>query len=136
MWKWWIYKFCMPNLEISIFGIRNYSACQILKFQYSSYYKGWCSIYQVNIRTIVKYICTVVSFYRSPPNILDEWNGYTEIFSFCQALEISRQYVLLRTVILQKKVSGCPCKNVRSSGWRNLGQVPPIGDHRTHEKFS
>ena len=63
MSKWWIYKFCMPNLEMSIFGIRNYSACQILKFQYSSCYKGWCSKYQVNIRTIVKYICTIVSFY-------------------------------------------------------------------------
>ena len=34
-----------------------------MKFQYSSYYKGWCSIYQVNIRTIVKYIYTIVSFY-------------------------------------------------------------------------
>ena len=37
---------------------------------------------------------------RKPPNILDEWNGYPEIFSFSQALEISRQYLLLRTVIL------------------------------------
>ena len=34
-----------------------------MKFQYSSCYKGWCSIYQVNIRTIVKYIYTIVSFY-------------------------------------------------------------------------
>ena len=26
-------------------------------------------------------------------------------------MEISRQYLLLRTVILQKKVAGCPCVN-------------------------
>ena len=43
-------------------------------------------------------------------NILDESsNDYPEIFSFSQALEISRQYLLLRTVILQEKVAGCPC---------------------------
>ena len=47
---------------------------------------------------------------RKPPNILDGWNGYPEMFSFSQALEISRQYLLFRTVILQKKVAGCPCK--------------------------
>ena len=40
--------------------------------------------------------------------ILDEWNGYPESFSFSQVLEISRQYLLLRTVILRKKVAGCP----------------------------
>ena len=34
--------------------------------------------------------------------------GYPEIFSFSQALEISRQYVLLQTVILQNIVAGCP----------------------------
>ena len=42
---------------------------------------------------------------RLPLNILDERNGYPEIFSFSQALEIYRQYLLLRTVILQKKVA-------------------------------
>ena len=45
----------------------------------------------------------VVKLSEKPPNILDEWNGYPEIFSFSQALEISKQYVLLRTVILKKK---------------------------------
>ena len=40
---------------------------------------------------------------------LDEWNGYPEIFSFSQALEISREYLLLLTVILLKHVAGCPC---------------------------
>ena len=38
-------------------------------------------------------------------------DGCPEIYSFSQALEISRQYLLLRTVILQKKVAGCPCVN-------------------------
>ena len=38
----------------------------------------------------------------------DEWNGYPERFSFSQALEISRQYLLLRTVILQKKSRWVP----------------------------
>ena len=45
----------------------------------------------------------VVKLSEKPPNILDEWNGYPEIFSFSQALEISKQYVLLRRVILKKK---------------------------------
>ena len=40
---------------------------------------------------------------RKPSNILDEWNSYPEIFSFSQALEISRQYLLLRTVILHRQ---------------------------------
>ena len=43
-----------------------------------------------------------------PPNILDIWNGYPEIFSFSQALESARQYMIIRTVILQKKIAGCP----------------------------
>ena len=46
---------------------------------------------------------------RKPPNILDEWNSYPEIFSFFQDLELSKQYSLFRTVILQKEVAGCPC---------------------------
>ena len=45
-----------------------------------------------------------------PSNILDEWNGCADIFSFSQALEIARRYFLLRTVILKKKVAGCPCR--------------------------
>ena len=50
----------------------------------------------------------VVKLIRNPPNVFDEWNGYPEIFSFAQASEISRQYLLLRTVILEKNVAGCP----------------------------
>ena len=41
--------------------------------------------------------------------ILDEWNGYPEMFSFSQALEISRQCFILRTVMLQKKDAGVSC---------------------------
>ena len=43
-------------------------------------------------------------------NILDNWNGYPENvrLSLSRALEISGQYSLLRTDILQKKVIGCP----------------------------
>ena len=43
-------------------------------------------------------------------NILDklEWNGHLEIFSRPLVKEKSRQYVLLRTGILQKTVFGCP----------------------------
>ena len=31
-----------------------------------------------------------------------KWNGYPEIFRFSQALEISRQYLFLRTVVKKK----------------------------------
>ena len=43
-------------------------------------------------------------------NILDNWNGYPENvrLSLSRVLEISGQYFLLRTDILQKKVVGCP----------------------------
>ena len=33
---------------------------------------------------------------RKTPNVLDEWNGYPGFFSLSRALEISRQYLLLR----------------------------------------
>ena len=43
--------------------------------------------------------------------MLKKWNAYPEYFSLSRALEICSQYLLLRTVILQKKVVGCPsCK--------------------------
>ena len=49
---------------------------------------------------------------RKTPNILDEWKGYPDIFSPSRTLEISRQYLLLRTATSQtKKVVGCPCMN-------------------------
>ena len=43
-------------------------------------------------------------------NILDNWNGYPENvrLSLSRALEISRQYFLLRTDILQKKSRWVP----------------------------
>ena len=40
--------------------------------------------------------------------IVHEWNGHLEIFSGPQVIENSRQYLLLRTDILQKTVVGCP----------------------------
>ena len=48
-------------------------------------------------------------------NLLDklqtvrEWNGHLEIFSLPQVIENCRQFLLLRTDILQKTVVGCPC---------------------------
>ena len=39
---------------------------------------------------------------------IHEWNGYREIFSRRQVIENSRQYLVLRTDILQKTVVGCP----------------------------
>ena len=38
----------------------------------------------------------------------ENMDGYLAIISFSQALEISRQYLLLRTDILQNIVAGCP----------------------------
>ena len=58
----------------------------------------------------------VVRIFRKPSNILDQWIGYPKILGFSQALEISGQYLLLRTVILQKKVSGCLCRDSLASG--------------------
>ena len=40
--------------------------------------------------------------------IVPEWNTCLEIFSRIQVIENSRQYLLLRTDILQKTVVGCP----------------------------
>ena len=39
---------------------------------------------------------------------MHEWNGHIEILSFPQGIENCRQFVLLRTDILQKTVVGCP----------------------------
>ena len=42
------------------------------------------------------------------PNILDEWKGYSEMFSFTFSIAISRLYLLLQTDILQKLSLGAP----------------------------
>ena len=42
--------------------------------------------------------------------IEQEQNGHLEMFRRPQAIENSRQYLLLRTYILQKTVVGCPKK--------------------------
>ena len=44
-------------------------------------------------------------------DLLDERYGHKEIFSRPQIIENSRQYLLLRTDILQKIVVECPWKN-------------------------
>ena len=43
------------------------------------------------------------------PPIVREWNVHLEICSRPQVIENSRQCLLLRTDILQKRVAGCPC---------------------------
>ena len=47
-------------------------------------------------------------FIRYVTKIVHEWNGHPEIFSLPQAIENSRQFLGLRTDILQKTVVGCP----------------------------
>ena len=42
------------------------------------------------------------------PKILVECNGYLEMFSLSGTVEIFRQYLLIRTDILQKTVDWCP----------------------------
>ena len=48
-------------------------------------------------------------FFRIVKIVL-EWNDHLEIFNLPQVIENSRQYLLLRTDILQKTVVGCPCE--------------------------
>ena len=47
-------------------------------------------------------------FFRQASKIVPEWNAHLEIFCRIQAIENSRQYLFLRTDILQKTVVGCP----------------------------
>ena len=47
-------------------------------------------------------------FIEEASKIVHEWNRHLEIFSHAQVTENSRQYLLLRTDILQKTVVGCP----------------------------
>ena len=51
-------------------------------------------------------------FIRWAAKIVHEWNGHLELFSPLQVIENSRQYLLLRTDILQKTVVGYPVKPV------------------------
>ena len=46
------------------------------------------------------------------PNILNKQNGYPEMLSLSQPLETSRQYLLPRTVILQKKIRWVPLRRI------------------------
>ena len=47
-------------------------------------------------------------FIRHARKIVHKWNGHLEIFSLPQAIENVRQFVLLRTDILQKTIAGYP----------------------------
>ena len=49
-------------------------------------------------------------FIRKASKTVHEWNGHPDFFSRPQVIEYSRQYLLLRTDILQKTVVECPCK--------------------------
>ena len=49
------------------------------------------------------------------PKIGHEWNGNLESFRRPQVTENSRQHLLLRKDILQKKVFGCPCILLKSN---------------------
>ena len=50
-------------------------------------------------------------FARQASRILHEWNDHLEIFSRSQVIQNSRQYLLLRTDILQKTLVGSPWIN-------------------------
>ena len=49
-----------------------------------------------------------MEFIRYATKIVHKWNGHLEIFNLPQAIENVRQFVLLRTDILQKTVAGYP----------------------------
>ena len=53
-----------------------------------------------------------------------------EILSFSQAFKISRQYLLLRTVILQNIVAGCPWNIFQFHVWLHLSRVHLADDER------
>ena len=55
-------------------------------------------------------------------------DGHLEIFSCSQVIESSREYLLLRTDILQKTVVGCPCVKLFrlvGSSWYSRIFLPP-----------
>ena len=54
---------------------------------------------------------------------MNEWNGHLEMFSCPQLIEKSRQYLLLRTDILQKTVVGCPGNSSVKKQKRSLDQL-------------
>ena len=54
-------------------------------------------------------------FLRQVSKIVSEWNAHLEVISRIQAIENCRQYLLLRTDILQKTVVGCLCIRTRLS---------------------
>ena len=52
---------------------------------------------------------TVGNLLDTATKTVHEWNGHPEIFSLPQVIENCRQFLLLRTDIVQKTVVGCTC---------------------------
>ena len=61
-----------------------------------------CEMWKIKLQKIIG------NFFRQSSKVVHEWNGHLEIFICPQVLENSRQYLLVRTGILQKTVAGCP----------------------------
>ena len=47
-------------------------------------------------------------FFREASIIVHEWSSHLEMLSLPQVIENFKQYLLLRTDILEKTVVGCP----------------------------
>ena len=54
-----------------------------------------------------------MAFSREASKIVHEWHGHLEFFSRPLVIVNPRQYLLLRTAILQKAVVGCPLHSYR-----------------------
>ena len=61
-------------------------------------------LWKIKLQKIVGNLCDIKA-----SKIVHERNGHLEIFSRPQVIENSRQYLLLRTDILQKTIVGYPC---------------------------
>ena len=76
-------------------------------------------------------------FIREASEIVHEWSVHLEIFSRLQAEENSRQYLILRTDILQKTVIECPwLNNVKFRKRRALTSLRFCGNNVQSRSFS
>ena len=71
-------------------------------FRFPFLYETWPILGSKNVKNKLRKIVENLA-----DKLRNEWYGHLEIFSRHQVLEISRQYLLLRTYI-QKTVVGCP----------------------------
>ena len=60
-----------------------------------------CEMWKIKLRKIIGNLL-------KGSKVVHEWNGHLEIFICPQVIVNSRQYLLVRTGILQKTVVGCP----------------------------